>query len=64
MEYGLVNGFIDHLDTLNAIPDLRNLQITTAHAKSSQSALTSLFLKTASNKRDSSASVVTPLPAG
>jgi hypothetical protein len=66
-----VNEFIDHLytrlgttSTYNAIADLHPLQITIAHAKSSQSAFTSRFLVTDLNDRDSSASVLTSLTAG
>jgi hypothetical protein len=50
--------------TYNAIADLHVLQLTRAHAKSSQSAFTSRFLVTDTNNGDSSASVVTLLPAG
>jgi hypothetical protein len=71
MGFGLVNGFIDHLcvplgttSTHSAIADLHTLQIARAHAKSSQSALTSCFLVTDLNNGDSSASVLTLLPAG
>jgi hypothetical protein len=66
-----VNGFIDHLYTrlgttsnCNAIADLPTLQITRAHAKSSQSTCTGRFLVTDLSSGDSSASVVTLLPAG
>jgi hypothetical protein len=53
------------LQTLNkAIAGLHNLQITRAHAKSSQSTFTSLFLVRDINDGDSSASVVTRFPAG
>jgi hypothetical protein len=65
-----MNGFIHHLytrlgitSTYNAITDLHTLQITRAHAKSSQSAFTSHFLVTDLNNGHSSASVVKPLPA-
>jgi hypothetical protein len=65
-----MNGFIDHLyprlvttSTYNTIADLYTLQITGAQTKSSQSAFTSLFLVTNHKNGDSSASVVTPLPA-
>jgi hypothetical protein len=50
---GLVTGFLDHLYTqivttcnYSVIANLHNLQITRAHAKSSQSAFTSRFLVT------------------
>jgi hypothetical protein len=49
--------------TYNAIADLHILQITTAHAKSTQSAFTSRFLVTDLNNGDPSASVVTSLIA-
>jgi hypothetical protein len=62
-----VNGFIDHLykrlgatSAYNAIADLHNLLITSAH----DSVFTSRFLVTGLNNEDSSASVVTPFPAG
>jgi hypothetical protein len=71
MGFGLVTGFIDHLYTrlgttsnYNAIADLHTLQITKAHAKSAQSAFSSHFLVTDLNNGDSSASMLTPLPAG
>jgi hypothetical protein len=52
------------LQALNtAVADLHALRITTAHAKSSQSAFTSRFLVTDLNKGDSSASVITLLLA-
>jgi hypothetical protein len=66
-DFGLEIGFIDHLNTrlvttLNytTVVDFHALQITTAHAKSLQSALvsTSRSLVTASNNGDSSASVL------
>jgi hypothetical protein len=48
----------------SAIADLQTLQITTAHAKSFQSAVSSpRSLVTASNSGDSSASAITSLPA-
>jgi hypothetical protein len=66
-----VNGFIDNLctplgtaSTYNAIADLHALQITTAHAKSSQSAFTSCFQVTDLNNGDSSASVLMSLLSG
>jgi hypothetical protein len=71
MGFGFVNGLIDHLytqlkttSTFVAIADLHILQITRAHAKSSQSAFTSHFLVKDLKNGDSSASVVTPLPTG
>jgi hypothetical protein len=65
----LGNEFIDHLEiattsNYNAIANLIISQITTGHAKSSQSAFTGRFLVTDFNNEDSSASVVTPLSAG
>jgi hypothetical protein len=46
--FGLENGFIDHCNTrlvttinYNSIADIRTLQISTAHAKSPQSAMSS-----------------------
>jgi hypothetical protein len=66
-----VNAFIDHLYTrlistsnYSAIADLHTSEITIAHAKSSQSASTSRFLVKDLNTGDSSASMLTPLPAG
>jgi hypothetical protein len=62
---------MDHLytslvttSTYNPVADFHTLQITRAHAKSSHSTFTSSFLVTDLNNGDSSASVVTPLPAG
>jgi hypothetical protein len=53
------------LQPLNkASAHLHALHITRAHANSSQSAFTSRFLVTDLNNADSSASVVTLLPAG
>jgi hypothetical protein len=64
-------GFIDHFTTLlvttrdyNAIPNLRSLHITTAHAKPFQSAFTSRFPVTDLNNGDSSAFVLTSLLSG
>jgi hypothetical protein len=48
----------------NAIAVLHTLQNTRAHAKSSQSAFTSRLLVTDLNIGNSSASVLTSLPAG
>jgi hypothetical protein len=48
----------------SAIANLHILQITTAHAKPSQSAFTSRFLVTDLNNGDSSASVLTSLLSG
>jgi hypothetical protein len=68
MGFGLVTGFIKHLYTQRitasnywAIANLHTLQITRAHAKSSQSAFTSCFLVTDLNNGDSStyANIVT-----
>jgi hypothetical protein len=50
--------------TYNAIADCHILQITRAHAKSSQSDFTSRFLVTDLNSGDSSASVLTSFSAG
>jgi hypothetical protein len=65
-----VNGLVDHLHILlgttssySAIADLHTLQITRAHAKSSQLAVTSCFLATDLYDGDSSASVLTSLSA-
>jgi hypothetical protein len=49
---------------MNGIADLHTLQITKAHAKSSQSAFSSRFLVTCLNSGYFSAFVVTPLSAG
>jgi hypothetical protein len=59
-------GFTDYLQIVttnnyNAIANLHTLQITTAHAKTSQSAFTSRFLVTDINNRDSSVSVLASL---
>jgi hypothetical protein len=66
-----VNGFIDNLytrlgttSTYKYIADLHTLQITRARVKFSQSAFTSRFVVTDLKNVDSSASAVTPLPAG
>jgi archaellum component FlaF (FlaF/FlaG flagellin family) len=66
-----VTRFIDHLYTrlgttsdYRAIADLRTLEITRAHTKSSQSSSTSHFLVTASNNGDSSVSVLMSLLSG
>jgi hypothetical protein len=69
MGFELVNGFIDHLYTRfgithAAIADLHALQITRAQVNSSLSAFPSRLLVTDLNNRDSSATVVMPLPAG
>jgi hypothetical protein len=50
--------------TYSAIANLHTLQITKAHAKSSQSDFTSRFVVTDLNNWDSSAFVLTSLPAG
>jgi hypothetical protein len=52
------------LGTTNTTADVHTLQITRAHAKSSQSAFTSHFLVMELNNGNSSASVVMLLPAG
>jgi hypothetical protein len=65
-----VNGYIDHLHigttgNHGAITDLHTLQIPTEHAKPrSFIAFHSHCFVTALNNGDSSASVLTPLPAG
>jgi hypothetical protein len=71
MGFGLKIGFIDHFNTqlvttinYNGITDLHTLQITTAHAKSIQSAFSSCFPVTGLNNGDSSASVLTSLSTG
>jgi hypothetical protein len=70
MGFGLANGFVDRLctrlgttSTYNSTADVHTLQITRAHAKSSQS-FTSRFLVTDLNTRDSLASMVKPLHTG
>jgi hypothetical protein len=64
-------GFIDRLytrflstSTYNAMANLHILKITRAHGKFCQSAFNGRFLVTDLNNGDSSASVITPLPAG
>jgi hypothetical protein len=69
MGFGLVIGFIDHIQIVvtsnyNAIANLHTLQIITAHAKPSQSASTSRFPVTDLNNGDSSASVLASLLSG
>jgi hypothetical protein len=59
---GLQIGFIDHIQIVttssyNTITNFHNLQLTTAHAKCSQSAFTSCFPVTDINNKDFSASV-------
>jgi hypothetical protein len=54
MGFGLVIGFIDHVQIVTTsnyivIANLRILQITRAHAKSSQSASTRRFIVTESS---------------
>jgi hypothetical protein len=66
MGFELEIGFIDHLQLIttsncNTIADLHTLQITTAHAKSSQSAFTSHFPVTDLNRGGSSATVLMSL---
>jgi hypothetical protein len=68
MGFGLVTRFIDHLHIVttsnyNIIADLHTLQTAKAHAKPSQSAFTNRFLVTDLNIGDSSASMLTSLPA-
>jgi hypothetical protein len=58
--------FIDHLQVASVsnndiIANFHNLQITTAHAESSQSVFTSRFPITDLNNEDSSASLLTAL---
>jgi hypothetical protein len=68
----MVNGFNDYLYTrlgttsnYSDIADLHTLQISTAHAKpQSFIVFPSRCLVTDLNNGDSSASVLTPLPAG
>jgi hypothetical protein len=60
---GLEIGFIDHLyvvttNNYNTIANFHTLQITIAHTKSFQCAVTSRFPVTDLNKGDSSASVL------
>jgi hypothetical protein len=71
--FGFDIGFLDHfnkwpMNTLNysAIADLHTLRITREHTKSfpACSVFTSCFSVMASTNRDSSASTVTPFPAG
>jgi hypothetical protein len=62
-------GFIDHLQVVTisndyAIANFHTIQVTRTRAESSQSAFTSRFLVTDLNNVDSSASVLTSLPAG
>jgi hypothetical protein len=64
-----VTRFIDHLQIVTtsnyiSIANLHTWQTTTAHAKSSQSAVTSRFPVTDLNNGDFSASVLTSLPTG
>jgi hypothetical protein len=61
--FGLEIGFIDRLQVVNTsnyntISNFHTLQITTAHAKSFQPAVTSRFLVMDPNNADSSASVL------
>jgi hypothetical protein len=73
MGFGLVNGFIDHFTTqlgiasnYSAIVHLHTLEITASSTETSPacSVFTSHFLVMAFNSEDSSASVLTPFPAG
>jgi hypothetical protein len=61
----MVNGFTVHLytrlrttSTYDTVADLHTLQITRAHAKSSQSAFTTRFLVMDPNNADTSASML------
>jgi hypothetical protein len=58
----LLTTYHSELQALTALS--HTSQITRAHAKYSQSALTSCFLVTDLNNGDSSATVLTSLPAG
>jgi hypothetical protein len=63
------DGTFDHLQTVtgsnyNAVANLHTLQITTAHAKPSQSGFASRFPVTNLSSGDSSASVLTSLLSG
>jgi hypothetical protein len=72
MGFGLVIGFIEHLYTplrstsnYSVTDNLHTLQTTTAHYKpQSFVVFPSRYLVTALNNADSSASVLTLLPAG
>jgi hypothetical protein len=70
MGMGLINGSIEHVETVtisnySAIANSHTLQFSTARIKSSQSAVfTSRYLVTASNVVASSVFVFTPLLAG
>jgi hypothetical protein len=59
-----VGAIIDGIWIGNSIFDQIYIQITTAQAKSSQSAFISRFLVKDLNNGDSSAYALTPLPAG
>jgi hypothetical protein len=67
--FGLVIEFTGPLQAVttikyNRFTYPRSFLIIRTHAKSSESTFTSRFLLTDLNTKDSSASVVTPLPAG
>jgi hypothetical protein len=72
MGFGLEIEFTNHFNTqlvttfnYSAITDLHTLQITTAHAKYFQSVPSPVIpWLMASNSQDSSASMLTSLPAG
>jgi hypothetical protein len=66
VEFGLVNSFIDHLQVIitNNYNTVADFHSTDHSMLSSQSAFTSHYLVMNLNIGDSSASVVTLMPAG
>jgi hypothetical protein len=62
--FGLVNGFIDHLQAVTTNNHTTTADFHTSHSKSSQSAFTRRFLVTDINNEDSPASVPTSLLSG